>query len=249
MPYELRRNHSRMRSRGAMEVNGQYRVTVPDPDTLDRLRTRNRMYDRTLHLRERFAGGNLTGIRSLPASSRESSTEPMDTDEGARTTREIAENIRMAQGRVRAVSVGHVPRDLTLPSAGDQEGRRAQLRGVGEGSPRRGLTPRMGQEEGPSLLQIPLCVTAGPPEEEDPSLHRPALADATYDLDRQPRNKGARPKAGPRFSTQTIAEEERVLKGGRTFICLPPDNPGSPRCVPGGHRYKLNKVTQESMCK
>ena len=94
----------------------------------------------------------------------------------------------------------------------------------------------MAQEEGPSLLQIPLCVTAGPPEEEDPSLHRPALADATYDLDRQPKNEGARPKAGPRFSTQTIAEEEGVLKGGRTFICLFPDNPGSPSCAHGEHR-------------
>ena len=172
-----------MRGRGTTEVNGQYRVTVPDPDALDRLRTRNRMYDQTLQPRERFAGGNPTGVRSLPRSSRESSTEPMDTDEGARTTREIAENIQRVQGRVRAGSVGHVPRDLTLPSAGDQEGRRAQPRGVGEGSPRRDVTPRMGLEEGPSLLQIPLCVTAGLPEEEDPSLHRPALADTTCDLD------------------------------------------------------------------
>ena len=150
----------------------------------------------------------------------------MDTDESARTTREIAENIRRVQGRVRAGSVGYIPRDLTFPSAGDQEGRRAQLRGVGERPPRRDVTPRMGREEGPSLLQIPLCITAGPPEEEDPSLHRPALADATYDLDRQPRNEGARPKTGPRFSTQNIAEEDRVLRGGVDFY-LP--LPGQPR--------------------
>ena len=57
----------------------------------------------------------------------------MDTDEGARTTREIAENIRMVQGRVRAGSVGHVPRDLTLPSVGDQESRRARPRRAGKG--------------------------------------------------------------------------------------------------------------------
>ena len=150
----------------------------------------------------------------------------MDTDEGAKTTREIAENIRIAQGRVRAGSVGHVPRDLTLPSVGDQEGRKTRPKGAGEGSPRREVTLRMGQEEGPSLLQIPLCVTAGPPEEEDPSLHHPVLADATYDLDWQSRNEGARPKAGPRFSTQTIAEEARVLKGGADFY-LP--LPGQPR--------------------
>ena len=150
----------------------------------------------------------------------------MDTDEGAGTTREIAENIRSAQGRVRAGSVGHVPRDLTLPSAGDQERGRTRPRGAGEGSTRREVTLRMGQEEGPSLLQIPLCVTAGPPEEEDPSLHRPTLADATYDLDRRPRSEGARPKAGPRFSTQTIGEEEGVLRGGADFY-LP--LPGQPR--------------------
>ena len=226
MPYEPCRTRSQMRNRGTMEVNGQYQVTVPDPDALDRLRTRNHMYDRTLQPRESLAGGNPTGIRSLPASSRESSTEPMDTDEGARTTGEIAENIRMAQGRIRAGSVGHVPRDLALPYAGDQESRRARPRAVGEGSPRREATHRMGQEEGPSLLQIPLCVTAGPTEEEDPSLHRPALADATYDLDRRPRNEGARPKTGPRFSTQTIGEEEGGLKGGADFY-LP--LPGQPR--------------------
>ena len=57
MPYDLRRNRSRMRGRGAIEVNGQYRVTVPDPDALDRLRTRNRIYDRTLQPREHFMGG------------------------------------------------------------------------------------------------------------------------------------------------------------------------------------------------
>ena len=124
MPYEPRRTRSRTRNRGVTEVNGQYRVTVLDPDALDRLRTRNRVYDRTLQSRERFAGGNPMGTCSLPASSRESSTEPMDTDEGARTTREIAENIRRAQGRGHAGSVGHVPKDLTLPSAGGQEDRR-----------------------------------------------------------------------------------------------------------------------------
>ena len=124
MPYEPHRTRSRTQNRGVTEVNGQYRVTVPDPDALDRLRTRNRVYDRTLQPRERFAGGNPTGTHSLPASSRESSTEPMDMDEGSRTIREIPENIRRAQGRGRAGSVGHVPKDLTLPAAGGQENRK-----------------------------------------------------------------------------------------------------------------------------
>ena len=38
------------------ESSGQYRVTVPDPDALDRLRTQNRVYDRTLTPRDQFTG-------------------------------------------------------------------------------------------------------------------------------------------------------------------------------------------------
>ena len=45
-------------------------------------------------------------------------------------------------------------------------------------------------------------------------------------MDRRPRNEGARPKAGPRFSTQTIGEEEGLLRGGTDFY-LP--LPGQPR--------------------
>ena len=51
----------------------------------------------------------------------------------------------------------------------------------------------------PTLLQIPLCVTAGPLEEGDPSLHRPVLVDPAHDLDRREDPKGAGPKVGPRF--------------------------------------------------
>ena len=120
MPYELRWNRGRTQSRSGTEVNGQYRVMVPDLDALDRLRTRNRVYDRTLQPRERFVGGVPSGVHSLPASSRESSTEPMDTDEGARTTREIAEGIRLAQGRARVGSVGHQPGSLLLPLMADR---------------------------------------------------------------------------------------------------------------------------------
>ena len=50
-------------------------------------------------------------------------------------------------------------------------------------------------------------MTAGPPEEGDPSLHRPALVDPVHNLDQREDPRGARPKVGPRFSTQTIAEE------------------------------------------
>ena len=58
---------------------------------------------------------------------------------------------------------------------------------------------------------------AGPPEEGDPSLHRPALVDPAHNLDRREDPKGARPKVGPRFSTQTIAEEAQGFQGGTDF--------------------------------
>ena len=94
--------------RSGREVSGQYRVTVPDPDALDRLQMQNRVYDRTLTPRDWFAGSVPIGIRSLPGSSRESSTEPMDTDEGARTMRKIAESIRAARSQVHSDSEGYL---------------------------------------------------------------------------------------------------------------------------------------------
>ena len=94
--------------RNGREVSGQYRVTVPDPDALDRLQMQNRVYDHTLTPRDRFAGSVPIGVRSLPGSSRESSMEPMDTDEGAKTTRKIMESIRVARSWVHSDSVGYL---------------------------------------------------------------------------------------------------------------------------------------------
>ena len=104
MPYDFRQTHARTRGRSGREVSRQYRVTVPDLDVLDRLRTQNRVYDRTLMPRERFVGSVPIGVRSIPGSSRESSTEPMDTDEGARTTRKTVESVRDMRGRVHSDS-------------------------------------------------------------------------------------------------------------------------------------------------
>ena len=109
MPYDLRQTRARTRGRSGREVSGQYRVTVPDPDALDRLRTQNRVYDRTLTPRDRFTGSVPVGVRSLPGSSRESSTEPMDTDEGAKTTRKIVESVRVAGGWVHSDTEGYPP--------------------------------------------------------------------------------------------------------------------------------------------
>ena len=63
-------------------------------------------------------------------------------------------------------------------------------------------------------------MTAGPSEEGDPNLHRLALVDPAHDLDWREAPEGARPKVGPRFSTQTIAEEVQGSQGGQIFTCL-----------------------------
>ena len=60
-------------------------------------------------------------------------------------------------------------------------------------------------------------MTAGPPEEGDLSLHRPAHVDPVHNLDWREDPRGAHPKGGPRFSTQTIAEEAQGFQGGTDF--------------------------------
>ena len=109
MPYDLRQMHARTRGRSGREVSGQYRATVPDPDALDRLQTQNHVYDRTLMPRDQFEGSVPIGVHSLLDSSRESSTESMDTDEGVRTTQRIAESVCAARGRVYSDSEGYLP--------------------------------------------------------------------------------------------------------------------------------------------
>ena len=217
MPYDLRQTRARTRGRSGREVSGQYRVTVPDPDVLDRLRMQNHVYDHTLMPRDRFGGSVPVGVHSLPGLSRESSTEPMDTDEGVRTTRKIAESVRAARGWVYSDSEGYLPDTIShsLSARSRREGPESMAT-RGETS---GGNPRRGQSvtESLTLLQIPLCVTAGPPEEGDPSLHQPVLVDPANNLDQREDPKGARPKVGPRFSTQTIAEEAQGFQGGMDF--------------------------------
>ena len=109
MPYDFRQTHTRTRGRSGREVSRQYRDTVPDPDALDRLQMQSRVYDRTLTPRDRFAGSVPIGISSLPGSSRESSTEPMDMDEGAKTMHKIVESVRVTRGLVHSDSEGYLP--------------------------------------------------------------------------------------------------------------------------------------------
>ena len=74
----------------------------------------NRVYDRTLMPRDQFSGSVPVGVRSLPGSSRESLTEPMDTDEGVKTTRKIMESVHAMRGRVHSDSEGDLPDTISV---------------------------------------------------------------------------------------------------------------------------------------
>ena len=71
----------RRRARREEDISGQFRVTVPDAGELDQLRTRGGVYRRGLYTASSRDSAPPERTRSLPASSHESSTEPMDTDD------------------------------------------------------------------------------------------------------------------------------------------------------------------------
>ena len=132
----------------------------------------NHVYDRTLTPRDRFTGSVPVGVCSLPGSSRESSKEPMDTDEGAKLrAKSWKEYASWGVGYTLTLrGIHYIPTPLcSLPGAGG----RARVKGpVGERC--QGVTHKGDKmpTESPTLLQIPLCVTARPSEEGDPNLHR-----------------------------------------------------------------------------
>ena len=122
-----------------------------------------------------------------------------------------------ARGRVHSDSEGYLLGTTSRPPLTKNQGEGPESMATGGKTLRDDPRGEQSVTESPTLLQIPLCVTAGPPDENDPSLHRPALVNPAHDLDRREVRGGARPKGGPRFSMQTIAEEARGLQGGTDF--------------------------------
>ena len=100
----------RRRVRREEDISGQFRVTVPDAEELDQLRTWGGVYRRGLYTTSDRGNAPPERTQSLPASSRESSTEPMDTDDARRASEEIYRRIRQQAGLSRSGSVG----DITL---------------------------------------------------------------------------------------------------------------------------------------
>ena len=84
----------RHRLRREEDISGQFRVTVPDAGELDQLRTWGRVYRRGLYTLGGRDNAPPERTQSLPASFRESSTEPMDTDDAQWASKEIYRRIR-----------------------------------------------------------------------------------------------------------------------------------------------------------
>ena len=115
------------------DISGQFRVTVLDAEDLDQLRTRGGggAYRRGLYPLGNRGNAPPEGTQSLPVSLRESSTEPMDTDDARRASVEIYRRIRQQAGLSRSRSVG----DVTLqpaPSGITAQGRLVLQRGTSE---------------------------------------------------------------------------------------------------------------------
>ena len=201
----------RRRVRHDEDISGQFRVTVPDAEDLDQLRTRGGVYRRGLYPLGNRGNAPPEGTQSLPASSRESSTEPMDTDDARRASAEIYRRIRQQAGLSRSGSVGDVtlqPAPLGIMTQGKLVLRRR--------TPERSQTGQSNVEDpevtagavgGDTLLNIPPCSMAEGPGEQSQSLFRPPMSDPEVDLECR---RGARPKVtGPQI-TQTKKEEARA---------------------------------------
>ena len=104
MPGSLQRHRARCKE----DISGQFRVTVPDAGELDQLRTGGGVYRRGLYTAGNRDNAPPERTRSLPASSHESSTEPMDQDDARRASKEIYRRIRQQAGLSRSGSVGDV---------------------------------------------------------------------------------------------------------------------------------------------
>ena len=95
------------------------------------------MYRRGLHPTGNRSNAPPERTQSLPASSRESSTEPMDTDDARRASEEIYRRIRQQAGLSRSGSVGDVtlqPEPLGIMTQGKLVLRKEDARAASGGT-------------------------------------------------------------------------------------------------------------------
>ena len=219
----------RWHARRDEDISGQFRVTVPDAEDLDQLRTRGGVYRRGLYPLGNRGNAPPEGTQSLPASSRESSTEPMDTDDARWASAEIYRRIRQQAGLSRSGSVGDVtlqPAPLGIMTQGKLVLRRGMPEQTQAGQPNvENPETTAGATGGVTLLNIPPCSMAEGPGEQSQSLFRPPMSDPEVDLECR---RGARPKVTGSQTTQTkkgetkaASAEEQVLQVRGTDFYLP----------------------------
>ena len=173
-------------------------------------------------------------VQLNPGSSRESSTEPMDTDEAQQVTDRLMQGIRNSGRLHRSGSLGSKP--LPLPAAayfphpqiGASPALKAPTPNLGvataEGAtvtptltdaatPKQGesarLMPNDGTRrstEGPSILNIPPYASHNVRDDENPTLHQPEVVELP-DIFQRPVGQGVQLKTLPQYSTRTMAEE------------------------------------------
>ena len=101
---------SRVLRRVTPRVDLQYHIGVPDPHDLDQPHYPLSVLHTTPG--DRFYNVNPI-VRSNPGSSRESSTEPMDTDKAQQITDRLTQDIRNSGRLCRSESFGSVPSPLS----------------------------------------------------------------------------------------------------------------------------------------
>ena len=229
---------SRVLRRVTPRVDPQYHIGVPDPHYLDQPR-----YPLSgLHTTpgDRFYNANPV-VQLNPGSLRESSTEPMDTDEAQQITDRLMQSIRNSRRLCRTGSLENVPSPLlavvhfphpqvqTLPTLGVPTPNLSVTTGggavvaptltntvtlmSGEGARLmpNGSTRR--STEGPLILNIPPYASHDVRDDENLSLHRPEVIEPP-DIFQRPSGQGAHPKTFTQYSTRTMAEELGYATGG-----------------------------------
>ena len=231
---------SRVLRRVTPRVDPQYHIGVPDPHDLDQPR-----YPLLgLHTTpgDRFYNANPI-VQSNPGSSRESSTEPMDTDKAQQITDRLMQGIRNSRRLCRSGFLGNVPSPLSAaahfpcPQVGASPplgvptpnlgvatigGATAaptltntvtQIPGEGARLMPNGSTRR--SMEGPSILNIPPYVSHNVRDDEKLTLHQPEVVEPP-DIFQRPSGQGACLKTLPQYSTRTMAEELGYATGGES---------------------------------
>ena len=185
------------------------------------MRTRGGVYRRGLYTTGNRGNAPPEKTQSLPASSRESSTEPMDTDDARWASEEIYRRIRQQAGLSRSGSVGDItlqPEPLGIMTQGRLVLRRRmpEQSQAGQSNVENPETTA-GAVGGETLLNIPPCSMAEGPGEQSQSLFRPPMSHPEVDLERQ---RGARPKVAGPLVTQTIQEEAKAASTEESVLQL-----------------------------